>query len=310
LFGNLAALALVALTVPPVQWLALVWLTGELLIFWFARTPGSQRPDESSSTLEWVQHDSTLHDLSNAMTASMFTVRDITRALEKGTEAHTSRALLLSKELSSELAQLSDHINASRQSVRPQLAAATPVSLLPPVRQSVDQVSRLFPEVHFDIDCVAVEPDAIVNVSGGEATLKRIVENLLLNAGQAQNDTNNKQVKCHIEVTDSSVILRVSDNGPGFPSAVMSKHPSPLISTKSGGSGMGLYSCHQLVHRDGGDFILANADRGGACVTAIWPRGDSVSADPFTSATRIKRSGTRAQPSNFDLLKEAGKRIR
>lgn len=259
-------------------------------------------PAERDAYASWVEHDSTLHDLSNAMTASLFMVRDLTRALEKGSEPNLRRALRLSQELAAELSQMSDHINTSRQSARWQPIAGSPVSLIDPVRRSVEHVSLLYPDVDCRVQCDVPEEQARINVIGGVATLKRIIENLVINACQALATVREKHVLCAIELAENTVSLTVTDNGPGFPQVILDLHPSPLVSTKSGGSGIGLYSCHELVKRDGGNLKISNREAGGARVTVSWPRAAlSMSLIPNPSDSKIKTSGTRARPSDDDL---------
>jgi two-component system, NtrC family, C4-dicarboxylate transport sensor histidine kinase DctB len=259
-------------------------------------------PSEDETYPSWVQHESTLHDLSNAMTASLFMVRDLTRALEKGSEPNLRRALRLSQELAGELSQMSDHINTSRQSARWQQIAGSPISLLDPVRCSVAHVSLLYPDVTCRVQCDLSEEQARISVVGGVSTLKRIVENLVINACQALSTSRDKQVHCSIELEGNTVVLTVCDNGPGFPRMILDLHPSPLLSTKAGGSGIGLYSCHQLVKRDGGKLNISNRESGGALVTAAWPQaGTNAGIVQNTSESKIKTSGTRSRPGDETL---------
>jgi signal transduction histidine kinase len=193
--------------------------------------------------------------------------------------------------------------------VRLQLNAATPTAVLLPVHQSVEQVSRLYPDVRLEVACDLTEQDTLVNITGGPATLKRIIENLVINACQAQSGAQDQQVRCSIELNARSVVLTVSDDGPGFPGAIIQSHPSPLVSTKLGGSGMGLYSCHQLVHRDGGQLAIANRPNGGALVTVAWPRvlvSGATTVPPVSSS--IQRSGLRVRPNESEMDAEMAKR--
>jgi len=258
----------------------------------------------------WVQHDSTLHDLSNAMTASLFMVRDLTRALEKGSEPNLHRALRLSQELAAELSQMSEHINTSRQSARWQPIAGSPISVIDPIRRSVEHVALLYPDVDCRVLCRVSEEQARVSIVGGAATLKRVVENLVINACQALGSVRDKQVTCEIEQVGSMVSLSVSDNGPGFSPVILDLHPSPLVSTKSSGSGMGLFSCYQLVKRDGGKLTIGNRQSGGARVTVAWPQAHlSIGAIPNASDSKIKSSGMRARPSDEDLTAPMAEKV-
>ena len=230
------------------------------------------KPESPLAEQSWAQHDSILHDLSNAMTASLFMVRDLSRALDKGTEPGLRRARSLSQELVGELSQMGEHIKSSRQSVRLQPIVGATISLLEPVEHCVDLVGRLYPDVKCSVKCAPSAAEALVSVIGGESTLKRIVENLMINSCQAERAGASKEVDCLVALTDSAVVLTVEDNGLGFPKVVLESYPSPMVSTKAQGSGIGLYSCHQLVKRDGGTVAISNSESGGARVTISWPK--------------------------------------
>jgi signal transduction histidine kinase len=303
-------------------WLGLVCTALKLhfdSVYRLAKAPPARRqprPEQSHLAAgddvyaSWAQHDSTLHDLSNAMTASLFMVRDLTRALEKGSEPNLRRALRLSQELAAELSQMSDHITTSRQSARWQPIAGSPISIIEPVRQTVEHVSLLYPDVECRVQCDSSEDEARVNVVGGASTLKRIVENLVINACQALIGAREKKVLCTIEVVGNTVTLTVRDSGPGFPRMVLDLYPSTLVSTKSGGSGIGLYSCHELVKRDGGKLKLANHESGGARVTVAWPQAAlSMSVIAKASDSKLKTSGTRTRPTEEEMAATMAEKV-
>lgn len=254
------------------------------------------KADEADQT--WAQHDSVLHDLSNAMTASLFMVRDLTRALDKGTELSLRRARCLSQELVSELSQISEHIVSSRQSVGLLPIVSAAVALFEPVQNCVEHVARLYPDVRCRVECDESASQATVSIVGGTATVKRIIENLVINACQGDREVHPKDAICRISADGNSVVLSVEDNGPGFSSVVLEAHPSARISTKAQGSGIGLYSCHQLVKRDRGTLNISNRSVGGARVTITWPRASApVDVNDAPQESKLSISGTRTRPT-------------
>ncbi len=199
-------------------------------------------------------------------------VRDLSRALDKGTEPGLRRARSLSQELVGELSQIGEHIMSSRQSVRLQPIVGATICLVEPVEHCVELVARLYPDVKCRVECDESASEARVSIIGGASTLKRILENLVINACQAERHGANKETVCRIAAADDTVTLTVEDNGLGFPNVVLESYPSPKVSTKAQGSGIGLYSCHQLVTRDGGTLTISNPSSGGARVTISWPK--------------------------------------
>jgi signal transduction histidine kinase len=66
--------------------------------------------------------------------------------------------------------------------------------------------------------------------------------------------------------------IRVADRGPGLPTEVRERLFSPHVTTKVGGSGMGLFLARQLVvGMHGGDLLVEDRDGGGTVATLRLP---------------------------------------
>ncbi len=75
-----------------------------------------------------------------------------------------------------------------------------------------------------------------------------------------------------LERAHDAVIVRVKDDGPGLPEEVREKLFSPHVTTKVGGSGMGLFLAKQLiVGMHGGSLAIEDADGGGTVATVTLP---------------------------------------
>lgn len=63
----------------------------------------------------------------------------------------------------------------------------------------------------------------------------------------------------------SEVVLRIEDNGPGFPPGVAERALEPFFTTKPAeqGTGLGLAICEAIAHEGGGRLTLGNHDSGG-----------------------------------------------
>ncbi len=68
-----------------------------------------------------------------------------------------------------------------------------------------------------------------------------------------------------------SVKLTVKDNGPGIPADVRGRVFEPFFTSKSGGSGLGLYLVREIVLAAGGSMSLSSADGRGTSVSVRWP---------------------------------------
>ena len=95
--------------------------------------------------------------------------------------------------------------------------------------------------------------------------IEEMVLNLLNNAaGAMKTMAEGKKIVVTSSVTDHSIILTVSDSGPGIASDIKDKIFDPFFTTKSDGTGIGLSISHRIVTDHGGSLTVSDSDLGGA----------------------------------------------
>ncbi|HDZ76822.1 MAG TPA: HAMP domain-containing histidine kinase [Candidatus Omnitrophica bacterium] len=82
---------------------------------------------------------------------------------------------------------------------------------------------------------------------------ERVIWNLLKNADEALAMTEGGKIELSVSKTEDSVLMCISDNGPGIPKEI-SKSLFEIGKTfgKKGGSGIGLYNCRIITESHGG----------------------------------------------------------
>jgi signal transduction histidine kinase len=125
----------------------------------------------------------------------------------------------------------------------------------------------------------SVQQGADVRVQGGdEAVPVRVVpgavraalSNLIENATEVS--PAEEPVEVSLEVEDGQAVVSVVDGGPGLPEAVKERLFSPHVTTKVGGSGMGLFLARQLVvGMHGGSLEIVDGADGGTVATIRLP---------------------------------------
>jgi signal transduction histidine kinase len=101
--------------------------------------------------------------------------------------------------------------------------------------------------------------------------LKQVLLNLLLNAADAMEGKGDLTVT--LEREEGRVRLSVQDSGPGIDEKVLLKIFDPFFTTKGvgKGTGLGLYVCHTIVGRYGGEMEVDAGMGRGARFTVKLP---------------------------------------
>ncbi len=102
--------------------------------------------------------------------------------------------------------------------------------------------------------------------------LQQVFSNLVVNALQAVGERGTVGLEC--ESTNSHVLIRVRDDGPGIPPGVRERLFEPFFTTKPPGvgTGLGLYICWEIVKAHGGELSFDPSERSGACFEVRLPR--------------------------------------
>lgn len=107
------------------------------------------------------------------------------------------------------------------------------------------------------------------NIKVDVSQMRQVMVNLVKNGFESGNDVT---VRVALYDNRDGYRLTVTDDGPGFATQVLDQSFEPYVSTKKGGSGLGLVICQRIVHDHGGSIQLHNIPEGGAAVTILLPQ--------------------------------------
>jgi two-component system, NtrC family, sensor histidine kinase PilS len=130
-------------------------------------------------------------------------------------------------------------------------------------------------------------PETPLVIDGDEDLLHRAVFNLALNAAQATSATGAVRIDVAAVAADQlpsgvtfdrgAVALRVSDDGPGIAPEVRDRLFEPFMTTKSGGSGLGLSVVHRAIEAHRG-LVLVDTGSTGTRFTVLLPYSQTEDA--------------------------------
>lgn len=101
--------------------------------------------------------------------------------------------------------------------------------------------------------------------------LRRSLLNLVLNAKHAI-EPNPGEIVIGAEADATEMRITVADNGPGFPAALLEQGARRFVTTRTGGTGLGLSMIRRYVEQLSGRLLIENGAEGGARVTMVLPR--------------------------------------
>ena len=104
--------------------------------------------------------------------------------------------------------------------------------------------------------------------------IQQVLVNIINNALEtfASHRTERPEIMIRaIEQADGHVLIRLADNGPGFPPAIIGRPFEAFMSTRTRGLGLGLSICRRIVEGHGGTLTFANRAEGGAVIEFTLP---------------------------------------
>ena len=115
--------------------------------------------------------------------------------------------------------------------------------------------------------------DNLPNVNADSQQIEQVLINLFINAADAMMDQGQGTLGIKTESSDNSVIIKVSDTGPGVPDDKLDDIWQPFFTTKTidKGTGLGLFTVRGIIENHEGQIELENKSSGGTEFTITLP---------------------------------------
>ena len=161
------------------------------------------------------------------------------------------------------------------------------------VARGAANLAMAHPDVKEGLRVNCTTPEAPVIIDGDEDLLHRAAFNLVLNAVQAAplgghvqlevSHIPSDQLPSGVTFERGAVSLRVTDNGPGIAPEIRDRLFEPFITTKGGGSGLGLPIVHRAIEAHRGVVLVDSAPGRGTRFTVLLPYDQSDEAELETA---------------------------
>jgi signal transduction histidine kinase len=221
------------------------------------------------------------HELNNPLASTVSLIQTAIEDLEQGEPGKApdkdtiDDLIFADRELRRARAIVISLLEISRQTD----ARIESVALNSVVRDAVRVLQHQYKHRTFQL--IEVYGENLPNVSGDAASLVQVVLNIVQNAFQAMDGRETAVELVTMWNTETGqVVFKCLDSGPGIPVAVQKDIFKPFFTTKEPGkgTGMGLYICHEIMRRHGGELSYSDRYGGGAEFSLMLPvlQGKSV----------------------------------
>jgi signal transduction histidine kinase len=196
------------------------------------------------------------HDLRAPLNAMVVNLELLGDSVEPGTPQRPGtdeRRQRYVRALKEEMARLNRQLQAFLAQTSPAVDGVRPFDLVPLLREMElfvePQAAKQKTELVFDL------PEEAVEIEGSADQLRQAVVSLVVNALEAVERDGSVEVGLRPE--RGHALLWVADDGPGVPAEIAERLFHLHLSTKPGGSGIGLHVARTVVERHGGSLRLA-----------------------------------------------------
>jgi len=126
------------------------------------------------------------------------------------------------------------------------------------LKDLIDNVASLMrrelrkPNINFDHGCAS----EYLTIQADEEMIEQVIINLVKNAIESIDSMPDGRISVHGKYSEASVLIEVTDNGPGIINEAIGKIFVPFFTTKKAGSGIGLSLSRQILQMHNGSLTV------------------------------------------------------
>ena len=114
--------------------------------------------------------------------------------------------------------------------------------------------------------------DPRLQIQADRTQIEQVLLNLIRNAEEACRDIPAPLIRITTQSDTTQITIHVEDNGPGIVPEALDKIFVPFFTTKSGGSGIGLSLCKQIMTLHKGNITVKSQTGAGSVFTLSFRR--------------------------------------
>jgi signal transduction histidine kinase len=241
-----------------------------LLVVWMMRRETireMQRREEEHLVFAGVLANGIVHDFRNPMSSMRLDIQMLQKEAAKSGDSKNDRVAQLSHRILATMDRLDKVFQEFFYLSKPGTDAEERIDLAVCIRECVGIMAVSLEQAGVKVELDLAEPAPCVVAS--PAFLRRAIINLITNARQFSKSGD--VITIHLFTLAGHAIIDVIDNGPGVPVSERSRIFEMFVTTRPGGTGLGLFLAKRAVERSGGTIKVMDRLEGGSCFRISLP---------------------------------------
>jgi signal transduction histidine kinase len=250
-----------------------------VLVMWMMRREAKteeRRRAEEHLTFAGVMASGIVHDFRNPMSSLKLDVQMLSREIDKGENLRPARLTELSTRICDIIERMDKVFQEFMYISKPDKSGQEEMVVVQDCLK--ETVAVLTPRL--DLSGVKVRFDFSEEplcVKAYESSLHRAFLNVITNAEQFSEAGN--EVLVTVKSQDNKIVINVLDRGIGVPESERANIFEMFVSSRPGGTGLGLFLARMAIERCGGSIAVFNRDGGGADFRIILPMAKGKKSD-------------------------------
>jgi signal transduction histidine kinase len=245
-----------------------------VLVVWMMRRESrreAQRRDEEHLAFAGVLANGIVHDFRNPMSSMRLDVQMLNKEVARGESCRSGRVAELAGRVQNTIDRLDKVFKEFLYVSKPPSDERESLDLAACIGECV---AMLEPRLAQAGVRVAVElPEAGLRVLAYQASLQRALMNVITNAEQFSQAGDTVVVRA--SRTGRNATIDVTDSGPGVRGTDRHRVFDMFVSSRAGGTGLGLFLARTAIERCGGSIQIVDTHGKGACFRIALPLADS-----------------------------------
>ena len=236
-----------------------------LLIVWVVRrdrTWADRRRQEEHLAFSGMLANGIVHDFRNPMSSVRLDAQMLERETRRAEGARPERMAELAGRINRTVERMDKVFQEFLYLARPAEEAREPVDLAECVQECIETMTPRCEQA--GVTPAAVWQQAPPRVLASPFALRRALVNVVINAIQFSPARERVEIDAH--VNGSQVELDVMDRGPGIPAAERRRIFEMFVTTRPGGTGLGLFLARTAIRKCGGDIVALPREGGGSVI--------------------------------------------